>query len=391
MATKIIVPHLGESIESAILTHWYHQVGATVTRGEELADLETDKATLPIECPKNGSLLAILVEPGSEVHIGQLLAVVGEPNESWREEPSVIPAAEVASESPMTVPPEREPNTSPPSRRLKSSPLARRQAQALGIDINLVRPAAGNRVKEADVKNYASQRAQPEVEESKTIEGRNIPISKLKKLVGQRMVSSVQTAPQFSVTVRVDARQMMALREEYAALGKPVSMTSMIVYFAAQAIPEHPLINSRYEGDQIVLFDNCNIGVAVATSDGLRVPVIHRAETLLLTAIDAQLKSIAENARQGKMSPVDVADGTFTISNLGMMGVSQFTPILNPPEAAILGVGAPFTYYVPAEGGDLRLVHMMELTLTADHRVLDGADAAQFLTTLKKNLETCEV
>ena len=313
------------------------------------------------------------------------------PVAGWREEPAVVPAEEVAPEFPMNAHREQEPNTSPPSRSRKISPLARRRAKVLGVDINLVQPVEKNRVKAADVENYASQRAQPEVESSKTVEGRNIPISKLKKLVGQRMVSSVQTAPQFSVTVRVDARQMMALREEYAALGKPVRITSMIVYFTAQAIQEHPLINSQYDGDQIILFENCNIGVAVATSDGLRVPVIHRAETLLLSAIDAQLKNITEKARQGKMSPADLADGTFTISNLGMMGVSQFTPILNPPEAAILGVGAPFAYYVPIEAGDLRLVHMMELTLTSDHRVLDGADAAQFLTTLKKKIETCKV
>jgi pyruvate dehydrogenase E2 component (dihydrolipoamide acetyltransferase) len=391
MATNIIVPHLGESIESATLTHWYRQVGDTVTRGEEIADLETDKATLSIECPKKGSLLAVLVEPGSEVHIGQLLAVIGEPGEKWHEE-SITPKHEDRATSQIIPAPDSKVVESPATRRRRQvSPLARRRAQALGINVDLVTPAKGNRVKAADVEKFAVLNAQSVIVDGTEIPGHRVPISGLKKLVGQRMLKSVQTAPHFSVTVKVDARRLMAVRDEWEKKGQPVSMTAMLVYFVARSLPSHPLINSRFDDDHILVFDTFNIGVAVATTDGLRVPVLQRAETLRLAAIDTQLKAVVEKARLGKLSADDIADGTFTISNLGMMGVSQFSPILNPPQAAILGVGAPFSVFMPAEGGDMRLAHIMELTLTSDHRVLDGADAARFLATLKENLETCVI
>jgi pyruvate dehydrogenase E2 component (dihydrolipoamide acetyltransferase) len=391
MATNIIVPHLGESIESAILTHWYYQVGDTITRGEELADLETDKATLSIECPKKGSLLAVLVEEGTEVHIGQLLAVVGEPGEEWQEESTAPKHQELAASQAISTPDSPVARSPASHSRRQVSPLARRRAQALGINLDLVTPAKGNRVKAADVERYADLNTQAAIVDGSEILGHRVPISGLKKLVGRRMLKSVQTAPQFSVTVKVDARRLMAVRDEWEEKGQPVSMTAMLVYFVARSLPAHPLVNSRYEDDHILVFDTYNIGVAVDTTEGLRVPVIQRAETLRLAAIDTQLKAVVEKARLDKLSADDIADGTFTISNLGMMGVSQFTPILNPPEAAILGVGAPFACYVPAEGGDMWLAHIMELTLTSDHRVLDGAEAARFLATLKENIETCVI
>lgn len=391
MATNIIVPHLGESIESAMLTHWYRQVGDTVTRGEEIADLETDKATLSIECPKKGSLLTVLVEAGSEVHIGQLLAVVGEPGEKWQEESTAPKHQDLAASQVISAPDSPVVESFASRRRRQVSPLARRRAQALGINIDLVTPAKGSRVKAADVERHAALNAQSVTVDGTEIPGHRVPISSLRKLVGQRMLKSVQTAPHFSVTVKVDARRLMAMRDELEEKGQLVSMTAMLVYLVARSLLAHSLVNSRYDDDHILVFDTYNIGVAVATTDGLRVPVIQRAETLLLAAIDTQLKAVVEKARHGKLSADDIAGGTFTISNLGMMGVAQFTPILNPPQAAILGVGAPFAFYIPGEGGDMRLAHIMELTLTADHRVLDGADAARFLATLKENIEACVI
>lgn len=180
-------------------------------------------------------------------------------------------------------------------------------------------------------------------------------------------------------------------RDNIEVNGRSVSITSLLVYFVARSLKENPLVNGRFEEDHIFVHDTVNIGVAVATPDGLRVPVIHQAETLPLVTIDQKLRDLVDKARNNTLTSEEVAGGTFTISNLGMMGVTQFTPILNPPQAAILGVGAPFTVYTPIGGGGMRLAQLMDLTLTADHRVLDGADAAQFLSTLRIIVEACDI
>ncbi len=379
MPTNIIVPHLGESIETARLVEWHKAVGDEVKRGDELADIETDKATMPLEAPKNGVLLALLVEEGAEVHIGDLLAVIGKPGEEWSPE-------EAAPEQPapeQAVPEPEKPAASPPpakparaertSRRV--SPLARRRAEELGVDIEAVQAAEGGRIKVEDVERYAMDHP--------SIPSHQEKLSGLKQIVGNRMLQSAQDVPQFSVSVKADASTLLATRGEHG-------VTTLLVYFVVQALLKHPHVNSEFNGDALTVYDTVNLGVAVATPDGLRVPVLHAAEALSPAELGGRIRELAAKARENKLTADEVAGGTFTVSNLGMYGVSQFVPIINPPQAAILGAGEPLAFYTEGANGDMRLTRLMDLTLTADHRVLDGAEVAEFLATLKTLVEACQ-
>jgi pyruvate dehydrogenase E2 component (dihydrolipoamide acetyltransferase) len=381
MPTNIIVPHLGESIESARLVEWHKAVGDEVKRGDELADIETDKATMPLEAPKNGVLLALLVEEGTEVHIGELLAVIGKPGEEWSPEEEQAPEEQPAPEQAA---PEPEKSVAPPppakpvraertSRRV--SPLARRRAEELGVDIEAVQAADGGRIKVEDVERYALDHP--------TIPSHQEKLSGLKQIVGNRMLQSAQDVPQFSVSVKADASTLLATRGEHG-------VTALLVYFVVQALLKHPHVNSEFNGDALTVYDTVNLGVAVATQDGLRVPVLHAAETLSAAELGERIRELAAKARENKLTADEVAGGTFTVSNLGMYGVSQFVPIINPPQAAILGVGEPFAFYTEGANGDMRLTRLMDLTLSADHRVLDGAEVAEFLATLKTLVEACQ-
>jgi pyruvate dehydrogenase E2 component (dihydrolipoamide acetyltransferase) len=379
MPTNIIVPHLGESIETARLVEWHKAVGDEVKRGDELADIETDKATMPLEAPKNGVLLALLVEEGTEVHIGDLLAVIGKPGEEWSPEEAQAPEEQPTPESTESVTAAPPPPAAKPARAERTSrrvsPLARRRAEELGVDIKAVQAAEGGRIKVEDVERYALDHP--------TIPSHQEKLSGLKRIVGNRMLQSAQDVPQFSVSVKADASTLLATRGEHG-------VTALLVYFVVQALLKHPHVNSEFNGDALTVYDTVNLGVAVATPDGLRVPVLHAAETLSPAELGERIRELAAKARENQLTADEVANGTFTVSNLGMYGVSQFVPIINPPQAAILGVGEPFALYTEGSDGDMRLTRLMDLTLTADHRVLDGAEVAEFLATLKTLVEACQ-
>ena len=380
MATEVRLPHLGESIDSALIVEWHKQVGDTVKRGDELADLETDKATLPLEAPKNGVLLAIVAAAGDTVFIGDLLSVIGREGETW---------SAVADDEPEARRPEpardivataaRADAASKPA--YKVSPLARRKAKELGVDLASVTPADGLKISGADVEAQARLAiAQPG--------RRRVELSRAKRLTGQRMAQSAREIPQFSLTIDADIGPLLAARARLKERGTELSLTAIFIRLTALTLRGHTLLNARFENDGVTVFESIHIGVAAAAKDGLRVPVIHDADRLSLAQINSALADLKRRARANQLRPADSAGGTFTLSNLGGSGVTQFSPLVNPPQSAILGIAAPRPVLLPGENGAIRTAQVLALTVACDHRVVDGADAARFLRDLKAALES---
>ena len=383
MPTEVKLPHLGESIDSAVVVAWYRSTGDAVKRGDELADLETDKATLSLEAPKSGVLLAIVADEGQTVYIGDLLAVIGRDGETWSTSSQAKQESAKADSKTETKAPEPTQRRVPAS-RYKISPLARRKAKDLGVDLAAVHPADGVKISSADVEDFASASASSTNKPAQ----RRIELSHAKRLTGQRMLHSAQSVPQFSLTIDADAGQLLAARSAAKAAARDLSLSAMLIQITAKALGQHSLLNAKFDDDGITIFKSVHIGVATATPDGLRVPVIRDAEKLSLAQINKRLRELTLKARDNRLQLADVNDATFTISNLGMTGITQFTPLVNPPQAAILGVAAPRPLFTPGADGGMALSRLMALTVACDHRVLDGADAAAFLRDLKAKVES---
>jgi pyruvate dehydrogenase E2 component (dihydrolipoamide acetyltransferase) len=393
MATEIILPFMGEAITEATLASWLKQVGHEVKRGEVLAEVETDKAVMPLECPVNGVLLAVLVEKGSKATRGQLLAVVGQPGEKWQGRQEVE-AERVPPEIKRPVDSEALGQIEATERR-RVSPSARRMAQQLGVNIDEVQPEVpGARVITEDVERYAATiKAREQMAPARP--SHRVTLSSVRKIVAERMTESARSIPQFSITTEANASRMLAVQQELSRqveqAGVHVSLTALLVYLTARALARHPLLNAQFDGDGIIVYDTLNIAVAVATPSGLTAPVLHGAENLSVLDIARRLTKVSAAARDGRLSLADVVDATFTISNLGMFGVTQFIPLVNPPQAAILGVGTARPAILPSAEEKIRQVQLMSLTVSADHRVLDGEEVARFLATLGNEIKKCEV
>jgi len=383
MATEVRLPHLGESIDSALIVEWHKRVGDPVKRGDELADLETDKATLPLEAPKNGVLLAIVAAAGDTVYIGDLLSVIGREDEAWSAVADDEPEARrPAPEHEIAATAVRAHAASKPA--YKISPLARRKAKELGVDLASVTPADGVKISGADVEAQA-RRASPQPGQ------RRIELSRAKRLTGQRMMQSAREIPQFSLTIDADVGRLLAARARLKKRGTELSLTAIFIHQTALTLRGHPLLNARFEDDGVILSDSIHIGVAAAAEDGLRVPVIHDAHRLSLAQINSALADLKRRARANRLRPADSTGGTFTLSNLGMSGITQFTPLVNPPQSAILGIAAPRPVLLPGENGALKPTQLLALTTACDHRVVDGADAARFLRDLKAAFESFHI
>jgi len=386
MPTEVKLPHLGESINSAVIVAWHKSTGDDIRRGDELADLETDKATLSLEAPKSGVVLAIVADEGQTVYIGDLLAVIGRDGETWppsSQEQQGSAEIDPTAETTVPAPAQRR----APASHYKISPLARRKAKELGVDLAAVRPADGVKINSADVEAFAAASSAGADKPAQ----RRIKLSPAKRLTGQRMLQSAQTVPQFSLTIDADAGQLLAAHSAAKATGRDLSFSAVLIQISAKTLVEHGLLNARFEDDGITIFESVHIGVATATRDGLRVPVIRDAEKLSLEQINRSLAELTVRARENRLQLADVSDATFTISNLGMTGITQFTPLVNPPQSAILGVAAPRPLFTPGADGGMALSRHMALTVACDHRVLDGADAAAFLRDVKAEIESFRI
>jgi pyruvate dehydrogenase E2 component (dihydrolipoamide acetyltransferase) len=396
----VIMPRLSDTMTEGILVQWLKQEGEPVQRGEVLAEIETDKATMELEAYDSGVLTRIIAAPGSTVPIGQPIAVIGEQSAV-----AVVPAA---ADVPLAVTPslsaadgvaataEPAPWREPPATStVRTSPLARQLARNHGLDIaGIPGTGPGGRVVRADVETaIAASSGTAPVASAQVHSGpvalaepadEQVALTSIRRISAQRLTESA-AAPHFYLTSVVNAEPLLAVRtqlnEQLSDSGAKVSVTDLLVRACAVALKTHPQVNASWGGDHLVRHARINIGVAVALEDGLIVPVIRDADRKRLSEIAAEAHTLAQRARAGKLTPDEFSHGTFTISNLGMFGIDHFTAVINPPEAAILAVGAAREEAVVRDG-QLVVGTTMKLTLSIDHRVLDGATAAGFLQDL---------
>ncbi len=400
MATEVILPRLGQGMESGTIVRWLKSEGEPVEKGEPLFELDTDKVTQDVEAETSGVLLKIAVEEG-EVPVGQTIAFIGEQGEEVPEVSAAAPPA--GSEAPSTASnsllqaKEEQVRPAPASGngRLKASPLARRLARERGIDLatlhgtgpeerivaeDVERAEAGAPVA-APASNRLLQAPVPAGEVER------VPLSNIRKTIARRLTEAWQI-PVFQLQASADMTRVNALvarlRERDPEVR--VTVTDVLTKVCAQALMRHREVNAEFTADAILLHPSANVGLAVAAPQGLVVPVIRSAERLSLTEIARVRAEVVGRAREAKLRSEDLEGGTFTISNLGMYAVESFTAVLNPPQAAIVAVGATEDRVIPL-GGETAVRPMITLTATFDHRAVDGAPAAAFLHTLKESLE----
>ena len=408
MATDVIMPALGVAQEKGTLLNWLKAEGQSVTKGEPLMEVETDKATVEIEAPASGILTNVTASVGDEVPVGNRIALILAPGETATpaavQDPHPLPKGEGISQSrPLpqrketgegrtgtstpTPPAETAASTASDGGRLLASPAAKRIAREKGIDLATLHGSGpeGSIIAE-DVLRAAAGETSPHVEPSgaKVV----VPLSPMRRIVGQRMTQSKQTAPHFYVSMDIDMTAVSRLRAEWKDRGENSvpSINDFILHTCARALKDFPSLNSTYTEQGIMMHADINIGTAVALEEGLVVPVIRNADRLSLVELVGQSRELIEKAQKKKLFPLDYEGGTFTVSNLGMFGADSFIAIINPPQCAILAVGrvAP---RVVAEGDAIAIRSLMTATLSADHRVVDGAVAARFLQEVRRLLE----
>jgi pyruvate dehydrogenase E2 component (dihydrolipoamide acetyltransferase) len=386
MAFSVVMPALEMAQETGKLLAWRKQEGDRVTKGEPLLEIETDKAVVEVEAPADGILAGIKAAAGADIPVGQTIAWIVAPGENPpQEESAFAPAARAVSQSKSdpvhTIPTATQPAVG----GARISPKARRLAKELGVDISGLRGSGpGGEILASDVQVAAAAPAAPTVPAA-TESSLEIPNS-IGRLMAERTTQSWTTVPHFFVSRELDASALNEFRDRIVAEiershSVRISHTDLLVALVARTLLKHPRLNSSWTAQGIRLHPSVNMGVAIAVSDGVVAAVIPHAHAASLTEIATQRRAVAERARAGKLRPADIADATFTISNLGMYHVDSFSAIITPPQAAILAVGA-ITERVVAVEGKPAVRPMMTLTLSCDHRVADGARAALFLNDL---------
>ncbi|GAB2444044.1 dihydrolipoamide acetyltransferase family protein [Nocardia tengchongensis] len=410
--SEVTMPRLSDTMEEGIVAAWLKQVGDQVKAGEILAEIETDKALMELEAYEDGVLEQILAAPGTTVAIGEPIALLGDGSGASAAAPAAAPALAAApAPAPAAAQAVSAPaavNGSTPAEsgeRKKSSPLARKVAKELGVDITAVTGTGpGGRVTKQDVETasstaapvaaapaVAAPAAAPIAVAPATGDYDEIPLTTIQRVSAQRLTESMQQAPHIYLTSAIDVTELLAFRAQInktldeTGSGK-VSVNDLLVKAVATALRLDPSVNVSFAGDKLLRHKAINIGIAVATDAGLFVPVIHDADRKSVSAIAAEGRDKATRARDRKLKGEDMSGGTFTISNLGMFGIEQFTAVINPPESAILAVGAAQDE-LKLDGEQVVSRKILRVTLSADHRSIDGAVAARFLQQLKELIE----
>jgi pyruvate dehydrogenase E2 component (dihydrolipoamide acetyltransferase) len=393
MATEIKLPRLGQGMESGTIVKWLKSEGDTVEKGEPLYELDTDKVTQEVEADASGVLLKIAIAEG-EVPVGKTIAVIGEQGEEVEvaDETAEAPAPETAPQRTEPVAQARPQLSSTTNGRVKASPLARRIARERGIDLGAIAGTGPEgRVVAEDVERAAAGAAPlaPVAEPGPVAEEVEVEqLSSMRKTIARRLTEAWQ-APVFQLGITADMGRALEVRRRLVELqgdGAKPTVSDLITKVCAMALMRHRDVNALYQGDTIELYPTANIGIAVAIPKGLVVPVIRGCERKTIAEIAAARGDLVERARAGKLQQADLDGGTFTISNLGMFGIERFIAVLNPPQAAILAVGATEEKPVVVDG-QVVVRQRMELTLTCDHRAVDGATGAEFLRDVKTFLE----
>ena len=377
MATEVRMLRLSDTMENATVVSWLKQEGDTVSEGDPLLEVETDKANVEITASVSGTLLKIVAPEGTIVEVGELLALIGDPVEP-------IPELEPARPEDAETAPPRLPVTEPiPSRRVKAAPKARRLAQELGLSLEQIEGTGpGGLITEGDVRRFQEAQARKAPAQADlAAEEELIPLTALRRQIAERVSLSRRTMADVTTVAEVDMSAAVELRRTTSA-----TYTAIVVKAVAMALRQFPIVNSTFSEKGIVLKKQINIGVAVAIEDGLVVPVIRQADAKSLGEINQELDAVASRARAGELTPGDMAGGTFTVTNSGVFGSLLFTPIINYPQSATLGMGKVMDTPI-ARDGQVVIRPMMFLCLSYDHRVMDGAVAVRFLQQVKEHLE----
>jgi pyruvate dehydrogenase E2 component (dihydrolipoamide acetyltransferase) len=446
MATPIIIPKFGQMTEESTIVEWLKQEGDPVAKGDVLFTVETDKSVMEVESFAEGTLLKILVQPGLSVPVQSTVGFLGQPGEPIPVVPApspqgAKPAAEPGTKAQAAPPAPRHPPLDTPGptapgreaqaapaapaapARFRISPRARRLAADCVIEPTGI-PGSGpmGRVVEKDVRaylearHYGRIRISPAARQLAARDGLDIldlagtgdsgrigvadvqralaerprPMSRMRQIIAQRLAQSVLTAPHFFVTVQADMTALLGLRARLKEQGAPYTVTDFISEAVVLTLKDFPEVNSSTDGKTIRWNSRVHLGLAVSLEQGLVVPVIRNAEELTLAELNARSRELADKARNGKLSPDEMAGSTFTISNMGMLDVENFTAIINPGEAAILAVSSTLSKPVALDG-KVVVRSLMKMTLSADHRLIDGAMAARFLNAVKQKLEDLEL
>jgi pyruvate dehydrogenase E2 component (dihydrolipoamide acetyltransferase) len=372
MAVSIVMPALEMAQETGKIISWLKKEGEAISKGDPIAEIETDKVVMEVEATADGVLAGLTASAGDVVQVGKIIAWIVAPGEQPPAvEESALPAARTMTGAPppASTPP-AAPSASVPKVEAKVSPKARRMAQELGVDLNnVIGTGPGGVISGEDVQRAAgAKQAEPAPSGPPAL-------SSIARLMAERTTQSWTTAPHFFLVREIDASGLIAAREKH---GKAVTHTDLLVALVARTLVKHPKMNASWTGSAIQFNPNVNISIAIAVKDGVVGAVIQNAEKAKLTDISAKRQDLAERARAGRLHPPDVTGGTFTISNLGMFGVDAFSAIITPPQASVLAVGRIADRVVPLNGL-IGIRPILTMTLSSDHRVVDGAQAAAFL------------
>jgi pyruvate dehydrogenase E2 component (dihydrolipoamide acetyltransferase) len=416
MDEVVLMPRLSDTMTEGVIASWQKNVGDTIKKGDLLAEIETDKATMELESYKNGTLLYTGAKKGEKIAVNDLLAIIGEKGKvdvdaivaaatngggsaAAASTQSSAPAA-ANDEPPQTeiADSEEQHDAASENGRVKASPLAKKLAADKGIDLKLVQGTGdGGRIVKSDVDNYkvaAKSETAPASTKPATasapvgqVSYDEVPVSQMRRVIAKRLAESKFTAPHFYLTMVIDMDSAVASRAKLNEVSKvKISFNDLVLKACAVALKQHPAVNSSWLGDKIRVNHHVNIGVAVAVEDGLLVPVVRFADTKSLSQIAEEVKDYAKRAKEKKLQPSEWEGNTFTISNLGMFGIDEFTAIINPPDACILAIGG-ISQVPVVKNGAVVPGNIMKVTLSCDHRVVDGATGSAFLLTLKSLLE----
>lgn len=436
MPTPIIMPRQGQSVESCILTEWKVKVGDDVAEGDVLAVIETDKASFDLESTASGTILELFWDADDDVPVLANVAAVGQDGEDVSEfrpsgsspaeleapAVSAAPAASPASTEPSTVPADSVSVEAPVpyASSLGVSPRARKLASLKGVDAEtIVGSGPGGRVIERDIEAFLSGR--PNLSATARVRAKNDglepphrgsglagmalagdmripgsiegaetqPVKGIRKVIAERMMQSLQSTAQLTLHSSFDLTTAQAYRKQRLAEGRAkVSLNDLIAHAIIESLKAHPEMNAHFLGDRIAVFEKVHLGIAVDTPRGLLVPVVRDSSDMTIEGLSSSIKKLASACREGTISPDDLAGGSFTLTNLGMLGVETFTPVLNAPEIAILGVGGIVLKPKRSASGEVTYVDCLPLSLTIDHQAIDGAPAARFLQSLVFHLES---
>ena len=419
------MPKLSDTMTEGTLVAWKKKKGDKVSAGEVLAEIETDKATMEWESPEDGTLAEIYIEEGGKVNVGDKIAFIGsegeeapvEPEEKKKEEepktpekkeekPKEAKAEKKEEEKAAAAKVEKKPlgETQKPApkvekgeeTRVKASPVARRVAAELGVDVSTVKGTGSEgRVTETDVRAAAKARSAAQKVPAPPIkagESARINLSGMRKIIAQRLVESLGPVPHFYLNIDIDAGPLMAAREELKSAGEgaeasKITVNDFVLKAAVEAAVKVPRVNASFDGDAIVQYADVDLGIAVAIEDGLLTPVVRAAQNKSLREISEAVKDLAHRARNKRMKPEEFQGGTFTVSNLGGMGVDSFSAVINPPQGFILAVGRITKTPIIGDGDQIVAGHRMTITMSCDHRVVDGSLGAAYLKELRHLLE----